>query len=81
MIESQLRRIQCEFARAIEEHAAARLPRTKSRALRAAVVGEAVAGALVSALRLWGETGAADTEHLRKRTAEALGVLRDRSVW
>ena len=77
VIESQLRRIQGEFARAIAEHAAARLPRGRSRALRSAVVGEAVAGALVSALRLWGEGGAADTDHLRRRTAEALGMLGD----
>jgi AcrR family transcriptional regulator len=77
VIESQLRRIQGEFARAIAEHAEARLPRGRSRALRAAVVGEAVAGALVSALRLWGEGGAADTDHLRRRTAEALRMLGD----
>jgi AcrR family transcriptional regulator len=77
VIESQLRRIQAEFARAIEEHAAARLPRGKRRSLRAAVVGEAVAGALVSALRLWGESGAADTDHLRRSTAEALAMLGD----
>jgi AcrR family transcriptional regulator len=77
VIESQLRRIQGDFARAIAEHAEARLPRGKSRALRAAVVGEAVAGALVSALRLWGESGAADTDDLRRRTAEALALLAD----
>ena len=50
---------------------------TDSTALRAAVVGEAIAGALVSAVRLWGEGGAADTEHLRKGTAEALRMLAD----
>jgi AcrR family transcriptional regulator len=77
VIEGQLRRIQGEFARAIAEHAEARLPRSKGRALRAAVIGEAAAGALVSAVRLWGETGAHDTDVLRRRTAEALGVLRD----
>jgi AcrR family transcriptional regulator len=77
VIESQLRRIQADFARVIAENAEQRLPRGKRRALRAAVLGEAVAGALVSALRLWGESGAADTDDLRRRTAEALGLLAD----
>jgi AcrR family transcriptional regulator len=75
VVEAQLRRIQGDFAHAIAEHAAARLPRSKRRALVAAVLGEAVAGALVSALRLWGEGGAHDTDILRKRTAEALALL------
>jgi AcrR family transcriptional regulator len=77
VIEDQLRRVQSDFARAIEERAAARLPRSKQRALAAAVIGEAVAGALVSALRVWGEEDARDIDELRKRTADALAVLRD----
>ena len=40
-------------------------------------IGEAVAGALVSALRLWGESGAPGAEDLRRRTREALAVLED----
>jgi AcrR family transcriptional regulator len=77
VIEAQLRRIQGEFARAIAEHAGTRLPRSRRRALAAAVLGEAIAGALVSALRLWGEGGAHDTDVLRRRTAEALALLRE----
>ena len=76
-IEEQMRRVQSGFAREIERAAATRLPRSKRRALAAAVIGEAVAGALVSALRVWGETNARDTDELRKRTDDALAVLRD----
>jgi AcrR family transcriptional regulator len=76
VIESQLRRIQGGFAEAIAGHVASRLPHSRRRALEAAVVGEAVAGALVSAVRLWGEGGARSTADLRRRTAEALEVLR-----
>jgi AcrR family transcriptional regulator len=79
-IEAQLRRVQAGFAREIERHALARLPRSKRRRLAAAVIGEAVAGALVSALRVWGEEDGRDTDLLRKRTAEALAVLRNLSL-
>ena len=58
-------------------HVEPRLPRSKRRSLQAAVIGEAVAGALVSALRLWGESGAPGADALRKRTREALAVLQD----
>jgi AcrR family transcriptional regulator len=74
-IEGQLRRIQGGFAAAIAHHAEQRLPRSKRRELAAAVIGEAVAGALVSALRQWGERGAPGTDELRRRTADALAVL------
>jgi hypothetical protein len=77
VIEDQLRRVQADFAREIERHAAARLPKSRRRALTAAVIGEAVAGALVSALRVWGEQDARDTNELRERTDDALAVLRD----
>lgn len=77
VIEDQLRRVQAGFAREIERCAEARLPRSKRRRLAAAVIGEAVAGALVSALRVWGEEDGRDTDALRKRTAEALAVLRE----
>jgi AcrR family transcriptional regulator len=77
VIESQLRRVQEGFAAAIARHAQARLPRSRRRPLAAAVIGEAVAGALVSALRLWGEGGARDTGELRRRTADALALLKD----
>src|SRR5262245_25635641 len=55
VIDEQMRRVQAGFAREIERYAAARLPRSRRSRLRAAVIGEAVAGALVSALRVWGE--------------------------
>jgi len=77
VIEEQMRRVQADFAREIERRAAARLPASKRRDLTAAVVGEAIAGALVSALRVWGEQDGRDTDELRKRTDEALAVLRD----
>jgi AcrR family transcriptional regulator len=77
VVEEQLRRVQAEFAHAIEEHAAARLPRSRRSHLLAAVLGEAVAGALVSALRVWGELDGRDTDALRRSTAEALNALRE----
>ena len=77
VIEGQLRRIQSGFAVAIARHAESRLPKSKRRPLAAAVIGEAVAGALVSALRLWGERGARGSDELRRRTGEALAVLED----
>ena len=75
-IEAQLRRVQAGFAREIERCALARLPKGRRRKLAAAVIGEAVAGALVSALRVWGEEDGRDTDLLRKKTTEALAVLR-----
>jgi AcrR family transcriptional regulator len=77
VIEMFLRRVQSDFAREIGQLARERLPRSKRRDLTAAVLGEAIAGALVSALRIWGEQDARDTDALGERTAEALGVLRD----
>jgi AcrR family transcriptional regulator len=77
VIDDQMRRVQDGFARAIEQHAEARLPRSRRRKLVAMVIGEAVAGALVSSLRIWGEEDGHDTDALRKRTHEALAVLRE----
>lgn len=77
VIEDQLRRVQAGFADAIAQHVAARLGRRKRRELAAAVIGEAVAGALVSALKIWGEQDARDTEELRRRTHDALALLRE----
>jgi AcrR family transcriptional regulator len=77
VIEEQMRRVQADFAREIERHAASRLPRSKRRALAAAVIGEAVAGALVASLRVWGEQGARETDELTRRTQEALELLRE----
>ena len=79
-IEAQLRRVQAGFAREIERCALARLPKGRHRKLTAAVIGEAVAGALVSALRVWGEEDGRDTDTLRKQTAEALAALRALSL-
>jgi AcrR family transcriptional regulator len=77
VIESQLRRIQGDFAVAIASHVESRLPRSRRRPLAAAVIGEAVAGALVSALRFWGEGGARGADELRRRTGDALALLGD----
>jgi AcrR family transcriptional regulator len=77
VIEDQLRRVQADFAREIGREAEVRLPRSRRRKLVAAVIGEAIAGALVSALRVWGEQNAQDTDELRKRTHEALAALRE----
>ena len=48
----------------------------RGREMAARVVGEAVAGALVSALRVWGERDGRDTDVLWSCVDEALGVLR-----
>ncbi len=74
-IESQMLRIQGDFAREIERHVLRRLPAGPNRALAAAVAGNAVSGALLAALRIWGEEGGDDTDELRDYTARALGLL------
>ncbi len=76
-IESQMLRIQGEFAKEIEHHVLRRLPANPDRALAAAVVGNAVSGALLAALRVWGEEGGDDTDQLRNYTSRALGLLQD----
>lgn len=76
VIEDQMRRVQADFAREIERHARGRLPEGPDRALTAAVVGNSVSGALLAALRVWGEQGGRDGEALREATARALDVLR-----
>jgi AcrR family transcriptional regulator len=76
-VEDQMRRIQGDFAREIERHAARRLPRGPGRPLAAAVLGASIGGALLAALRVWGEGGGDDTDELRDATARALALLRD----
>ena len=76
-IESQMLRIQRDFAREIELHVLRRLPAGPDRALAAAVAGNATSGALLAALRVWGEQGSDDTDELRDYTARALGFLQD----
>jgi AcrR family transcriptional regulator len=76
VIEEQMRRVQGDFAREIELHLLARLPEGPERALTAAVLGGAIGGALLAALRIWGEGGGRDTDELRALTARALEVLR-----
>jgi AcrR family transcriptional regulator len=76
-IETQMLRIQRDFAREIELHVLRRLPAGPDRALAAAVAGNATSGALLAALRVWGEQGGDDTDELRDYTARALGLLRD----
>ncbi len=76
-IESQMLRIQGSFAREIERHALRRLPPGADRALAAAVIGNAISGALLAALRVWGEAGGGDTEKLRDQTSRALRLLRE----
>ena len=78
-IDEHLRRIQGDFAREIERHASRRLPATRDRPLRAAVLGNAISGALLAALRIWGEAGGSDTDELREHTSRALDLLRPMS--
>jgi AcrR family transcriptional regulator len=75
-IADQLRRVQAGFAAEIERHARRRLGDDPEARLRAAVLGEAIAGALLAALRVFGERGGRDTERLRALTASALELLR-----
>lgn len=75
-VAEQLRRVQGEFAAEIERHARARLGRSRKARLEAAVWGSAIAGALLTALRLFGERGGRDTDVLRRLTAQALETLR-----
>jgi AcrR family transcriptional regulator len=75
-IEDHLRRVQAAFAAEIERHLLRRLAKTRDRALAAAVLGNAVAAALVAALRVWGQTSGEDTDELRQITARALDLLR-----
>ena len=76
-IENQMLRIQRDFAREIELHVLRRLPVGPDRALAAAVAGNATSGALLAALRIWGEQGGNDTDELRDYTSRALGLLQD----
>ena len=76
-IESQMLRIQRDFAREIELHVLRRLPDGPDRALVAAVAGNATSGALLAALRIWGADGGNDTDALRDYTSRALGLLQD----
>lgn len=76
VIELQLRAIQADFAHEIARVAAERMPRSRGRDLAARVVGEAVAGALVSSLRVWGEQDAQDTDALQRIVEDGLAVLR-----
>jgi AcrR family transcriptional regulator len=75
-IAAHLRRVQAGFAAEIEGHARRRLGAGPEAQLRAAVLGEAVAGALLAALRVFGERGGRDTDALRELTAAALELLR-----
>lgn len=77
IIDEQMRRIQGDFAREIERHAEQRLPPGPDRGLEAAVLGNAISGALLAALRVWGERGGDDTDELREMTARALALLRE----
>jgi AcrR family transcriptional regulator len=76
VIEDHLRRVQGLFAAEIERHLLRRLDDTPDRPLAAAVLGHAVAAALVAALRVWGQGGGDDTDELRDTTARALDLLR-----
>jgi len=76
-IEAQMQRIQGDFAREIERHVRRRLPPGSGGTLAAAVTGAAVSGALLAALRVWGEQGGNDTDELREYTSRALELLRD----
>jgi AcrR family transcriptional regulator len=75
-IEDHLRRVQAGFAAEIERHLRRRLREGADQPLVAAALGNAIAGALVSTLRVWGEQGRGDTDELRAMTARALDLLR-----
>ena len=77
VIEDHMRRVQAGFANEIERHLLRRLEQTPDRRLVAAVLGNAVSAALVSSLRVWGESGGDDTDELRGITARALDLLRN----
>jgi hypothetical protein len=68
--------VQAGFAAEIERHARRRLGAGPEARLEAAVLGEAIAGALLAALRVFGERGGRDTKRLRGLTASALDLLR-----
>ena len=77
VIENQMLRIQRDFAREIERHALRRLPAGPDRVLAAAVLGNAIAGALLAALRVWGEEGGDAVDQLSDYTSRALGLVRE----
>jgi AcrR family transcriptional regulator len=79
-IAEHLRRIQGDFATEIERRARARLGDGADARLTAAVLGSAIAGALLAALRVFGESGGDDTDALRDLTADALELLRNPPV-
>jgi AcrR family transcriptional regulator len=80
VIDDQLRRIQADFAREVERYAVPRLSESPDPQLAAAVLGSAVAAALVASVRVWGERDGRDTDALREQTARALDLLRQPPV-
>jgi AcrR family transcriptional regulator len=80
VIAEQLRRVQGGFAAEIERHARRRLGDGPEARLEAAVLGHAVAGALLAALRVFGERGGRDTDELRALVGQALDLLRTPSA-
>lgn len=76
VVEDQLRRVQAGFARSIERHLVERISDVEDPELASAVLGAAIAAALVAVLRVWGERGGVDTDALREHTARALELLR-----
>ncbi|HKJ25871.1 MAG TPA: TetR family transcriptional regulator [Myxococcota bacterium] len=76
VIAEQLRRVQGGFAAEIERHALRRLGDGPEARLQAAVLGNAAAGALLAALRVFGERGGRDTDELRGLVRQALDLLR-----
>lgn len=79
-IAEYLRRIQGNFAVEIERRALLQLGDGEDARLTAAVLGNAIAGALLAALRVYGERAASDTDAMREITAAALELLRDPPV-
>jgi AcrR family transcriptional regulator len=77
VIAEQLRRVQGGFAAEIERQARRRLGDGPEARLHAAVLGHAAAGALLAALRVFGERGGGDTDELRELVSQALGLLRE----
>lgn len=79
-IAEYLRRIQGNFATEIERRALKQLGDGEDARLTAAVLGNAIAGALLASLRIFGERAAGDTSAMRAITAAALDLLRDPPV-
>jgi AcrR family transcriptional regulator len=79
-IADNLNRIQGQFASAIEDRARRLLGDGRDERLQAAVLGGAIAGALLAMLRVFGDRGEQDTTVMFGMVADAIDVLRNPPV-